>query len=228
MKKLFSTTHAISLIFLEVLIGISSSFLVGFVFLKFARDVVEKELFHYDLLISTFVYHLRTPVLTKIIMVTTNLGASYTLIGLLIIVIFLIHRHHQKEALLFIIMTSMGLAINLLLKSLIALPRPLISPLIHESTYTFPSGHSMNSFVFYSTIAFYMFHFTRNKKLSLYTGIACVLIIVYIGFTRIYLGVHYPSDVLGGYCIGLWWFITALLIDKSFYFFKLYKNHQKD
>ena len=209
---------------LEIIVGMLSSISLAYLFLKITDEVADKDTQFIDTTLSTLIYHLRTPLLTKIMIIITSFGAAYTLIALMFISIALLLHRHRKEALLFSLVSVMSLGINTLLKIVIARPRPMLSPLITASSYSFPSGHSLNSLVFYAMLSCYMYHFTHNKLLSSIIALLSVIIIICIGFSRVYLGVHYPSDIIGGYFIGLWCLGTAFFIDKTIVFFELFKE----
>lgn len=168
-----------------------------------------------DLAVSQFVYSLRTPILTQIMLFVTNLGSEYVFSVLFIIVAVIVWRKHRFKGVLFPIISSLSLPINLLLKSAVARPRPNLSPLIYEPTGSFPSGHAMNSLVFYFTLVFLAYRLTKNKHFTYISVVFAILLSFLIGFSRVYLGVHYPTDILGGYLIGLWWLTTAFLIHKT-------------
>jgi len=223
---LFSSKVAI-LLLTEMLLGIFLSISSNVLFIKLSTEVFEQPAFIYDQTISQIIYSLRSPLLTKIMLLITHLGGSYVLIPATIITIFLIIRKHQEEAFLFSIILIMGLILNTSLKSILHRPRPDITPLINETSYSFPSGHAMNSFVFYTTVSFYSFRFTRKKKLSIFISFASLLMILLIGFSRVYLGVHYPTDILAGYFAGLAWFATAIFMEKTIFFFKYLKAEEK-
>ena len=210
------------IIFLEATISVAVSLLLAFGFAKIATEVLDKDIQVVDIFLSQIIYSLRTPFLTKIMIFITNFGAGYTIVALLLFVLFLIFRHHQKEAIIFIILMIMGIGINLGLKSNISRPRPAIAPLISENTYSFPSAHAMNSFVFYFALCFYIYHFTGNKKISFIFVLVAILLVLMIGFSRVYLGVHYPSDVLAGYLIGFFWLTVIYVIEKTLQFYNLY------
>jgi undecaprenyl-diphosphatase len=185
---------------------------------------LEKDTLIFDQNIANFIYSWRSPGLTKLMIFVTNLGANYMIVIAILTVIFLVWKKHKKEAITFGIILVMGVIINFSLKQIIQRPRPEMSPLIMESSYSFPSGHAMNATVFYLALAFYFYHFTRKKKLSLWVTVTAIGLIILIGFSRIYLGVHYPSDVAAGYAVGVWWLVTAILINKSISWRNLFKK----
>ncbi|HKZ34911.1 MAG TPA: phosphatase PAP2 family protein, partial [Patescibacteria group bacterium] len=208
-------SRVIFILFLEIMGGILLSIISLFTFIDLAKDVFEKDVVFYDQLLSHLVYSFRHPALTKVMLFITELGSEYVLIVAALIGILLVWKKHQREATFLSLVLIMGFILNLLLKTLFQLPRPDIDPLILETSYSFPSGHAMNSFVFYAILAYFTYHFSRSTMLSITTGAFAVLLITLIGFSRIYLGVHYPSDVLAGFIAGFWWFITAVLLNKT-------------
>jgi undecaprenyl-diphosphatase len=207
-----------------MVLGVISSLFLAYLFFDISTEIIEKDTIIIDRAISYFIYGLRTPPLTQIMIFITNFGAQYTLVGLAFVVVFLFWKHRRQYALFFLIVSAMGLFINISLKELFHRPRPSMSPLINASSFSFPSGHAMNSFVFFATLCFYFYHFTKNKKASVIVAIFSLFLILLIGFSRVYLGVHYPTDILAGYCIGFWWFITAILIEKSVTFSRVYRQ----
>jgi len=227
MKK--TVSHGFStpivIISLEIFVGILTSLASGLFFFILTSKLSSSNLQFFDNSLSQLVYSLRTPLVTRFMVFSTNLGSSYTLIFMALFTILLSYRHHRREAYLFILVILMGFVINFVLKNIIERPRPDISPLINESTYSFPSGHAMNSFVFYVTLSFYIYHFTRRKILSLIITLISLVTILLIGFSRVYLGIHYPSDILAGYTVGFWWFVTALVIEKTLDFYQLFRDN---
>ena len=212
---------------LEVLVG---SVISGFSFILLAKlsdTVLDKEKILFDTIITQFIYTFRSPLMTQIMFFITSLGSYFLIAGSVVILLFLLYKNHRKEAVLFSLIVLMGAIINSLLKIIIQRPRPTFLPLIIEKDYSFPSGHSMDSFVFFITVAYFAYHFTRNKKLSTIISIVCIILIILIGISRIYLGVHYPSDVLGGYIAGLLWFLTIIVLDRTFTLFRLFREYGK-
>lgn len=108
--------------------------------------------------------------------------------------------------------TVSGLVVSTALKQMIDRPRPEIVPqLSHVSTSSFPSGHSMLSAVVYLTLGALLAASTPRRRLKVYVlGVALVLSLS-VGVSRVYLGVHYPSDVLAGWMAGLLWALLCWL-----------------
>jgi membrane-associated phospholipid phosphatase len=182
-------------------------------FLKLLSYLWEQQLTTLDIQLSEYIYTLRTPILTKIMIFTSYLGGNFIVFVVLFTTLALIFNKKYHEAKLFVFVILLGEIFDLVLKQLIARPRPLISPLVQETSYSFPSGHSMGSVIVYLLLAYGLYYFTRNKVVASAGFLAAFVLIGLIGFSRVYLGVHYPSDVFGGYIIGFWWLATLLLLD---------------
>lgn len=95
-----------------------------------------------------------------------------------------------------------------MLKLVFRRPRPDVLRLVEQSGYSFPSGHAMNSMIFYGLAAYLLVRRGRHWSRYLVAGFVAVLVLL-IGLSRIYLGVHYASDVLAGFLIGAGWLIIA-------------------
>ncbi|CAN5140199.1 hypothetical protein BH11PAT1_BH11PAT1_5780 [soil metagenome] len=215
------------LIGLEILVG---SVLSGFSFILFAKlsdTILDKEKILFDTVITQFIYTFRSPLMTQVMFFITSLGSYFLVAGSIFILLFLLYKKHKNEAILFSLIVLMGAVINIILKVIIQRPRPTFYPLVIVKDFSFPSGHSMDSFVFFITIAYFSYHFTRNKKVSAIIAVLCALLIILIGISRVYLGVHYPSDVLGGYIAGLLWFLTIIVLERTFILFRLFREHEK-
>jgi len=210
----------------EVLVGIITCLLSLLIFLIFTKEVLEKDIVLLDHQISLFVYSLRSPELTAVMFFITSFGDRILLILTALVIMIFSIKNHKKEAVLFGVALAMGAIINGVFKEMAQRPRPALAPLAIERTYSFPSGHAMNSFIFYALLSYFSYHFFRNRKISLFISTTCALLIILIGFSRIYLGVHYFTDVIAGYFAGFWWFITILLVEYSLVFYKLFKKSE--
>ncbi|KKQ30089.1 MAG: Phosphoesterase PA-phosphatase related protein [Candidatus Shapirobacteria bacterium GW2011_GWE1_38_10] len=169
-----------------------------------------------DQQIANLFYSWRSPILTGIMIFITNLGSTLIIVVLGLVIFWLISRRDlKKEAWRFLMTLSGGAIMNNLLKEIIKRPRPLlISPLVNETTYSFPSGHTMNATVLYLLIVFYIFKFLKGNRFKWVYASSLMCLVVLIGMSRIYLGVHSPSDVVAGFLAGVLWLITVVLVEK--------------
>ena len=166
------------------------------------EDVLDKEIYKLDVvgykLISK---HLISENVTPIAKGITQFGG---VIGLITIATILtITIKNKKFSILIWLNLAISALLNQLLKYIIQRPRPTEFRIIDESGYSFPSGHSMVSAAFYGFLIYLIYKNVKNKyvKWGLITVLS--LLIILIGISRIYLGVHYTSDVLAGFLIAI-------------------------
>lgn len=216
--------HA-SIVLFEILFGISLSLLSLLFFALITQNVLQQQTVTIDTTLSHAIYTLRTPSLTEAMIIISLLGADILVLGAGIVTILLAWKKHKSEAVLFLAVLAIGLFLNIFLKMVFQRPRPEFDPILDlSSSYSFPSGHAMNSFIFYSVLAYFVYHFTRRMALCVIAITTAIVLILLIGFSRVYLGVHYPSDVLAGFIAGFFVFITAVVLEKSFAFRSLVTN----
>ena len=157
----------------------------------------------FDFKIISYIQSLENEYLTVFYKVITIIADTYqSAIITILLVTFLYFKKHYREALfLAITMTTCGLAMPLL-KNIFRRERPNFYRLIEISGYSFPSGHTTSATTMYLTLAIILL--SIMKKLNKYFVFSiAVLGIVIIGSSRIYLGVHYPTDVMAGICLGI-------------------------
>ncbi|MCL5090511.1 MAG: phosphatase PAP2 family protein [Patescibacteria group bacterium] len=217
LSKLIKKLSLSKLIFLEIILGFIGILLTFGLFAALTEDVLRKETLFYDQLITEAIYSLRTPLLTKIMILVTTTGGNTFFIGISLTVILFLLNKHKTEAVIFAWTIVIGVAMNFFLKLLFHRPRPILAPLLSTNDFSYPSGHAMNSLIIYGFLVFLFFRFTRNKKLTTFVGILAAIWVLVIGFSRIYLGVHFPTDILGGYLAGAWILFTALVIEKTLF-----------
>lgn len=143
----------------------------------------------------------------------TALG-GYTVLGLLVALVvgYELMGRRSHAAVLVLAATLGGLLISHLLKDFYARPRPdLVPHLTHVSTSSFPSGHAMLSAVVYLTLGALLARLVEGWWAKLYFVGAAVVLTALVGFSRVYLGVHYPTDVLAGWSAGLSWAVLCWL-----------------
>lgn len=146
--------------------------------------------------------------LTNIVKGITHIGdtASVILICLLLIAV---PKTRRTIALPVSVTVIISAILNTALKNIFARERPDILRLINETSYSFPSGHAMNNAALYTMLILLISKYIQNRPLRIILSIAFAVITVAIGFSRVYLGVHYAGDVLGGWLIG---FVVSLLV----------------
>jgi undecaprenyl-diphosphatase len=112
--------------------------------------------------------------------------------------------------------TSSGFALSVALKALFRRPRPEVVPhLMRAYSSSFPSGHSMISAVVYLTLGVLLAQLVHRRLLKFYFLMLAVLLTVLVGVSRVYLGVHYPTDVLAGWTAGLVWAVLGWLVQRA-------------
>jgi undecaprenyl-diphosphatase len=144
----------------------------------------------------------------------TSLGSIVVLAIITFAVVgylFLARKH--VAALLMLIAVFGGVALNDLLKAAIARPRPdIVTHAVRVFTTSFPSGHASLSAITYLTVGALLAQSQSSHKVSIYFMALAAFLTVIVGTTRIYLGVHYPTDVLGGWCIGAAWAMACWIV----------------
>lgn len=137
----------------------------------------------------------------------TALGTGLVVMMIVVIsALFLIATQHRFSAFLLLVASAGGIVLNAVLKSSFDRPRPqLFEWLTEPSSSSFPSGHAMSSAIVYFTVAYLIARLEKRRWMRVVTIISSLLIVLLISISRLYLGVHYPSDVLAGMIIGLAW-----------------------
>lgn len=183
------------------------------IFVGLIREIFKEETMKIDSFIYNIVVQkMRNPILTSIFKILTNLGGTYVLITISIIAILF---SRKNKILLWIPINLILITIlNILIKNVIQRSRPIGYRLIDETGYSFPSGHSMISTAFYGLIIYIIWKKINNKWLRNTLIILLSSLILLIGLSRIYLGVHYSSDVIGGFVISIFYLMIFTLVLK--------------
>ena len=181
--------------------------LIGF--LALAEDVFNKEIMNGDIIgykvVSTF---LISDFATPIAKFVTNFGGAIFLI-ILTIVLFILIKNKKIGVSIFLNLALITI-LNQLLKRILQRPRPTEYRIIEETGYSFPSGHSMVSMAFYGYLIYLIYKYVKNKYVKWISIVLLSILICSIGVSRIYLGVHYTSDVLGGFFISISYLIIYI------------------
>ncbi|KAA9030652.1 phosphatase PAP2 family protein [Niallia endozanthoxylica] len=196
-----------------------------YLFIVLSINLMEKKPFLFDQKVIEAVRSYSSPALDSFMSFMTEWGSTFTL-GLLLIISMIwlfVKRNNLYGMLFYSITVAGGGLLNLLLKNFFERERPNVNRIIEADGFSFPSGHSMGSITYYGFLAYLIL---RSKQKSLSKagwGILCCLVILLIGISRIYLGVHYPSDVLAGYMAGGVWLILCISLLEILY---LYREHK--
>lgn len=199
---------------LKLVAGLGTVGLLAFLFLKIWSEVEEGDARAIDaaiLLKLRVPGHLDIPIgpawLKQAMIALSDLG-SFTVLALLIITAcgYLLVKGARGRAILLATATLSGGAAVLALKDLIGRPRPtLVDHLVSAQFMSFPSGHAANSAIVYLTIAALAIDVEPNVRARTYILIVAITLTVLIGLSRLYLGVHWPSDVAAGWALGAAW-----------------------
>ena len=187
--------------------------LIGFCAL--AEDVFNKEIMKGDIIgykiISTF---LISDFATPIAKFITNFGGAIFLV-IATITLFIVIKN-KKIGISILSNLAIVTVLNQLIKRILQRPRPTEYRIIEETGYSFPSGHSMVSMAFYGYFIYLIYKYVKNKYVKWISIILLSLLICLIGISRIYLGVHYTSDVLGGFLIAISYLIIYISAANKF------------
>jgi len=187
-----------------------------FLFVGMVEDVITSDsIIVIDNQIATFLYHYRDKELVKVFLWITLLGKwEIILFGLLITTLILVLFKKRRDIIGLLVAITGSMLFDVLGKLLIQRPRPEGIAVYNENSFSFPSGHATIAIAFYGFITYYLVRHMKiwqNKINFLFLGITVILA---IGLSRLYLGVHFLSDIIGGYLLGLLWLLIGISISE--------------
>lgn len=186
-------------------------FILFLFFILILRDVYKSEITTYDVYFKELlVDNLRSGSITNIMKLITFLGSGYFLVASTII-LFIVLKD-KKYAILSSVNLIIITLLNIIIKLIIRRPRPLDINIIIEKGFSFPSGHSMVSCAYYGLIMYIIHKTVDSKKTRYILYIVLSALIIAICISRIYLGVHYASDILAGLLISIMYLLTFIVI----------------
>lgn len=183
--------------------GAACVLLIGFILLS--QSLSSSWLKEFDESIGSTVRSLRSDAVTPVALFFTIMGKAITefIVFFVVALILLIKFKHKWETLVLLIGVLTAWGLNQLLKALFQRERPTGMRLIEEDSFSFPSGHAMVSILFYGLIGYLLWVNVRGIwKAAWLIPVVTSVVVGCIGLSRIYLGVHYPSDVLAGFAAG--------------------------
>ncbi|MGO1098183.1 phosphatase PAP2 family protein [Priestia megaterium] len=162
--------------------------------------------------IISFIQGFESPGLTAIMKCFTFIGSTPSVAVISLFSLFFLYKvlKHRTELILFIAIIVGSPILNELLKLLFHRARPDFHRLIKINGYSFPSGHAMSAFAVYGVLSFLLWRHIPTRWGRTLLIVTSIIMILTIGISRIYLGVHYPSDVIGGYFASGCWLAIAI------------------
>ncbi len=218
---------ALALLSLELIIVLGLFFSALFGFILLARRIFLHRKEEFDFKVFEWLAQYVSESNTRAMQVFSFFGDHTFLIpaNLLLIAWFLIVKRHRWYSIKIPVVAISSVIMMFLLKMIFQRPRPSI-PLLQEARgLSFPSGHAMTSITFYGLIIYLIWQYVNNNILKWSLTITAILLIFFIGLSRIYLRVHYISDVIAGYCVGLIWLVLSLWVLKKM---ELYSRKKVD
>lgn len=188
-----------TLVFIGIAVGVQTGYLDGF------DDAVRYR-----------VYSMRSDKLTAFWKFITHSGDRYVVI-LLGVILLLKKSLREKYGVKFAIAALSSTALYQIMKYIFQRPRPdLTLRLIEQGGYSFPSGHSMNCLVSYGILIYLLLRYCENRRLAKLLSFGLGLLTILIGFSRVYVGVHYPTDIIGGWSLGIAVLVAMIYVFEKF------------
>ena len=198
-------------------VGLAFAAAAMLLFVWLGEEVLEGETRSLDLWIRNAIHGHAGPGLTGVMVAASRWGAPGVLavFGVVAAVVFLMEGWRRAALLVLLTMAGAGM-LDVLLKQLYgrARPLPLFDFYPSPHSYSFPSGHALFATCFFGGVAVLASHRLRHPATEVAVWLAAMLAIALIGISRIYLGVHYPTDVLGGLAAGAVWVGTVAFVDR--------------
>ncbi|MBD1853081.1 phosphatase PAP2 family protein [Leptolyngbya sp. FACHB-711] len=194
------------------MVGLISCLSVLWLVAYLSDEILERENFAFNTAFLNWLHQFTNPTLDRLMLAITHLGSWPIVVPILLTVFLTLWLKRQRqEAQIFLIANIGAFILKNALKLFFKNPRPALwMRLITETSYSFPSGHALGSMVLYGMIAFLLArHFP--KRAGWFYGIAAVLTGA-IGFSRLYLGVHWVTDVVGGWGMGFLWLMICVVM----------------
>ena len=210
-----ATAPKLNLIFeAAVVTSLTVAVLSLFLFAWIGDGVAHDRTAGFDLAIRNQVHGFASPGLTKAMIAISFLGGDGLTAAAILSVIAFLSLHWRREALWMVVTILGALVLDLSLKYAFHRPRPVPFFVPVPYTYSFPSGHSLFSLCFYGVLAGLLTRRIRSGMLRVLIWTLAALLVAAIGLSRVYLGVHYPSDVIAGYLAASLWVSTLVALDR--------------
>lgn len=193
-----------------------SSFLKGItlafamLLIRLCQEVWQKEFWQLDTNILLSIHQWTSPALDQIMLSITSLAdPEFVVIIVVTSIGWLLWKKQFNQIKILVLACAGALILNQGMKIIFNRPRPTLWPsLLHETSFGFPSGHALGSIVLYGLLAYFYAVYRPHHAKGIY--FCSALLIGSIGFSRLYLGVHYPTDIIAGYITGWLWLVACI------------------
>ena len=156
-----------------------------------------------------------SPNATLIFRFFTTFGSAIVIITGILSILILFNKKYFKYM---SIACLLGIILNTIIKNIVKRPRPKVFVMTHSTGYSFPSSHTMMATIFFGLLIYFIWKTVKSRKLKYFLTFLFSFIIIGVGLSRIYLGVHYATDVLAAIIIGIIYLVL---------FTKFFINHKK-
>ena len=196
------------------LISLGVAVLSLFLFAWIAENVSHDRTEQFDQFVRMRIHECASPGLTRAMIAISFVGGDGLTIAAVVSLLLFLH-FRWKRATLWLVVNILGaLVLDLTLKYAFHRPRPAPFFVALPRTYSFPSGHALFSFCFYGMLAGLLMDRIKSRLEQILIWLAAAILVAAIGFSRVYLGVHYPSDVIAGYLTATLWVSTLIALDR--------------
>lgn len=196
-----------------IVISLAVAILCLFVFVWLGREMRAGDTLRFDEAIRNWVHQFASPGLTALMRIFSMLGAQILAVVLVVAFVIFARLRWKRAALWLAIAMAGALILEASLKYAYHRIRPQAYFIPEPESYSFPSGHALTSFCFYGVLAGLVTDRIKSLPWRIAVWTAATLLVIAIGLSRIYLGVHYPSDVLAGYLAATVWVGTIIVLD---------------
>ena len=208
-----------------ILASLAAAVLALFLFAWLGSEVLDGDTQRFDQVIRGWVHSYASPGMTRVMNAISLLGYKALIVELVIALAIFAKLRWRRAALWLTVAVAGSLVLDLALKHIYHRIRPTAYFGMAPHSYSFPSGHALCSFCFYGVLAGLLSARTKPLAWRLVIWFAAAALVIAIGLSRIYLGVHYPSDVVAGYLAATVWVGTIIVLD---HVRKLRRNSRKE
>jgi undecaprenyl-diphosphatase len=207
-----------------ILASLGAAVLALFLFAWLGNEMLQGDTQHFDQAVREWAHSYSSPGMTRTMTAISLLGYNVLIVELVIAVAVFAKLRWRRAALWLTVAMAGSLVLDLTLKYIYHRTRPTAYFGMAPHSYSFPSGHAICSFCFYGVLAGLLSARTKPLAWRLLIWFAAAALVIAIGLSRIYLGVHYPSDVVAGYLAATVWVGTIIVLD---HIRKVRKNSRK-